>query len=547
VPETCAVRLLGGFRVEVDGRPVAAEAWRHRRGADLVKLLALAPQHRLHRDQVMERLWPEMGAEPAAANLRKAVHFARRALGGKESIGTDAELISLWPAGGLDVDADHAGTESADLLPEDPYTDWIQPHRERLRSRRLEHLRASGRWEEVIEIDRSDEQACRALMRTDLDRGNRQAALRQFQRLREVLRMDLGIAPEAETVALFEEAVAMEGPPSTAAAEQAQAFLARGLVQWNELEHDAAQLSAEQARARALEHHLGRELGEASALLGMVAMARGRWPDVFRQEFATAIQLGAEAPFVLDAHLCLAEASLNASSQTTGALAHELLEQAVAAHSDTAEALMSLLIGEAEFFAGHLEESTEWLSRAASLYEKEMGSGLAFASIRLGEIAVARNRRAEAVANLSSARRLTQSSHLASHLRARVLEVMIKASASPDECRTILVEADSLVAHPKEVCRPCSIGLWVAAAIACARAGDVARSRYWLGHAERLAGMWSGGPWQAAVWEARAELRMAEGDRGQATALLREAGELFGQCGRPLDEARCLSALASAS
>src|SRR5205807_10107380 len=44
----CAVRLLGGFQVVVNGQPVPAQEWRHRRGADLVKLLALAPQHRLH-------------------------------------------------------------------------------------------------------------------------------------------------------------------------------------------------------------------------------------------------------------------------------------------------------------------------------------------------------------------------------------------------------------------------------------------------------------------------------------------------------------------
>ncbi len=544
--QTCSVRLLGGFRVEVDGRPVGAEAWRHRRGADLVKLLALAPQHRLQRDQVMERLWPELGVKPAAANLRKAVHFARRALGGKESIGTEGELVALWPVGRLEVDTERAEVESADLMPEDPYTEWIQPHRERLRSRRLEVLRAAGRWEEVLETEQTDEDACRALMHAQLNRGDRQAAIRQFQRLRQILRVDFGVAPEPETVALFEQVVAMAGPPYSAPAEHAQALLARGLVQWNERELDAAQLSAENARALALDHHLGRELGEAIALLGMVAMARGRWPDVFRQEFATAIQLGTdEAPFVLDAHLCLAEASLNASAQATGALAHELLEQAVLAHSKGAEALMSLLIGEADFFAGRLDEANEWLSRAGGLYrETDAVSGLAFTLIRKAEVASARERRTEAALCLSTARQLTARSALDSHLRPRLLEAMIKASESADQGRGILAEADSLVAHRKEVCRPCSIGLWVAAAVACARAGEVARSRFWLGHSERLAGMWSGGPWQAAVWEARAELRMAEGDRVQAAALLREAGDLFAQCGRPLNEARCLAALA---
>jgi hypothetical protein len=109
----------------------------------------------------------------------------------------------------------------------------------------------------------------------------------------------------------------------------------------------------------------------------------------------------------------------------------------------------------------------------------------------------------------------------------------------------MLGEAEALMARPKEVCRPCSIGLAVAASIASSKAGGLARSRYWLGHAERLAGLWSGGPWQAAVWEARAALRTAEGDREQAHALLREAGDLFAQSGRPLDEARCRAAIAA--
>ena len=546
----CAVRLFGGFRVEVDGRAVAADAWRHRRGADLVKLLALAPQHRLHRDQVMERLWPDLEPKAAGANLRKAVHYARRALGGKESIRTEGELVALWPEGRLEVDADHAEAQTAELLPEDPYTDWIEPHRQRARTRRLEHLRATGHWGEVLAIDPTDEQACRALMRQELDQGNRQAAVRQFQRLRDVLRVDLAIPPEPATVALFEEAIALQGPLSTSPAERVQVLLANGLVRWNERDLDAAQTLAEEARALALDQQLARELGEASSLLGMVAMARGQWPTAFRQEFTSAMKMGRDqAPLVMDAQLCLAEAWVaGVDSQGTAELAHELLQVAIENRSSPAEALMSLLIGEAEFFSGHLDESNEWLSRAEDLYRgMDDGTGVALALIHIAEVDTAREHKLEALQRLRRARGLAEESVLTSHLGPRILEGMIESAESPDRSREILIEAEALVARPREICQPCSIGLRVAAAMASARAGDVGRARHWLESAERLAGMWSGGPWQAAVWEARAALREAEGDRGQAVALLREAGNLFTQCGRDLDAARCRAAIAADS
>ena len=75
------VRLLGRFEVAVDARPVAASAWGHRRAQDLVKLLALSPGHRLTRDEVVEALWPQLGAKAGVANLHKAVFHAWKALG----------------------------------------------------------------------------------------------------------------------------------------------------------------------------------------------------------------------------------------------------------------------------------------------------------------------------------------------------------------------------------------------------------------------------------------------------------------------------------
>ena len=80
------VVLLGGFRTIVDGVEVASDAWSQRRARDLVKLLALAPRQRMHREQVIDALWPELPVSAGGANLRKAVHFGRRALGWEDAI-----------------------------------------------------------------------------------------------------------------------------------------------------------------------------------------------------------------------------------------------------------------------------------------------------------------------------------------------------------------------------------------------------------------------------------------------------------------------------
>ncbi|TJW66973.1 MAG: hypothetical protein E5V29_19815, partial [Mesorhizobium sp.] len=99
------VDLLGQFRVSVDGRAASAAAWRRTSSVTLVKLLALARRQRLHREQVMDALWPDLEPEAAAANLRKAVHFTRRALGAHEIIALDGEIVALAPDAEIAIDA----------------------------------------------------------------------------------------------------------------------------------------------------------------------------------------------------------------------------------------------------------------------------------------------------------------------------------------------------------------------------------------------------------------------------------------------------------
>ena len=92
--------MLGGFRVSVGTRIVEGSSWRLRKPGTLVKLLALAEGHRLHRERVMELLWSELDEKSAANNLHRVLHFARGALevGSAETAPRYLELRGDWLA-----------------------------------------------------------------------------------------------------------------------------------------------------------------------------------------------------------------------------------------------------------------------------------------------------------------------------------------------------------------------------------------------------------------------------------------------------------------
>jgi DNA-binding SARP family transcriptional activator/tetratricopeptide (TPR) repeat protein len=209
-----SIELLGGFRVFVGGDELAAHAWATRRAAELVQLLALADDHRLTRDEVIEALWPHLDADAGAANLRKAAHHARQALADPEAVVLRGGQVALFPARSVETDVGRFEAEAdaslytGELLPEARYEDWTQTRRESLRSQAVELLRLSGELERLVEVDPTDEPAYRDLMRRELEAGSRPAAIRWYGRLRNALRRELGIPPSAETKAIYDECVA---------------------------------------------------------------------------------------------------------------------------------------------------------------------------------------------------------------------------------------------------------------------------------------------------------------------------------------------------
>src|SRR5918993_3080382 len=95
--EAVRIWLLGGFRVSVGSRSVPQDAWRLRKAAALVKLLALAPGHHMHREQAMDLLWPDSGRSASSNSLRKTLHTARRTLepaaGSRYLVSEDESLV----------------------------------------------------------------------------------------------------------------------------------------------------------------------------------------------------------------------------------------------------------------------------------------------------------------------------------------------------------------------------------------------------------------------------------------------------------------------
>ena len=230
------IALLGGFVMAVDGERVPSGAWSRRHAAALVKLLALRPDGRLHREQVLDLVWPDDPIESAVAKLHKAAHFARKVTGHAGTIVLRGDLVQLFPGAAVDVDVaafERDATEAlangdvalaaraldvyrGDLLPEDPYEDWAAGPRERLQRLRIGLLGLLQRWEELVALEPGDERAHLELMRQFAATGDRYSALRQFDRLDRTLRAELGVQPSREATQLRDLLLRQDPPPPSA-------------------------------------------------------------------------------------------------------------------------------------------------------------------------------------------------------------------------------------------------------------------------------------------------------------------------------------------
>ncbi|WP_026819446.1 AfsR/SARP family transcriptional regulator [Arthrobacter castelli] len=563
------IRLLGGFSVNVGDRFIDEGQWRLRRAAQLVKMLALAPRHQLSREMVIEAMWP--GAEPGQGmiNVRKTAFHARRVLGMQDGIMLDDGMVKLAPGHtvGTDVDAfttaahqaliedsaegcrDAAALYGGDLLPSDLYAQWCAAERDHLRSLFRDVLAGGQMWGRLVRDEPTHELAHREILRAQLAAGDRAAAIRQFEQLRTSLREELGVSPEPETVALYEQVLSMDGRESPTPADRARALLAWGMVHWRRADLDEAARTADEVRALAIDAQLPRELSEASELMGLVSYAQGTWQAMFPRIFLESVtHTPALAPFIFDANMCMSEFALCERTGTADVdkLAREMLRAGAGLESTQAQALGHLLRGEAALLAGKdVDHVRQDLLVAARLHEAGASvTGWALAVERLAQLDAVEQRRRDADHGHREALRIAERTSVPEHLLPCIYGGMI-SNEDDDVALQIIAEAEAATEH-LTVCDPCSMGFRVSASMVCSRTGETDRARGYLAEASRVAEMWNGGPWHAAVDEASAALEQAHG--APATVVserLQQAGAGFLAANRPRDAARCRAAAAA--
>lgn len=245
------VQTLGGFRLWRDGVEIEPAAWGREKALHLFQFLVTVRRHPspLHKEQIIDRLWPELDLEEGDRDFKVALNTIYKVLEPerkpraesrfiqRQGLVYSLDLAETW----IDADAfetlvaagNRAILEQADAipsyqralslytgdyLPERRYEDWSSAERERLQllglgvmttlanllieQSPLESIRLT---QHVLTVDPVWEEAYRVQMRAYLAQGNRPLAIRTYQQCVRMLDEELGVEPLPETRQLMEQ------------------------------------------------------------------------------------------------------------------------------------------------------------------------------------------------------------------------------------------------------------------------------------------------------------------------------------------------------
>ncbi|MBA4495218.1 BTAD domain-containing putative transcriptional regulator [Paenactinomyces guangxiensis] len=241
---TLRIQTLGDFRVWLGDDEVGMKDWQRGKAKELFQLLLTRRQSMLTKEEICTLLWSDADPKSAARDFKVALNALNNALEPKRSarsasffIQRQGSLYGFNLTSGFEMDAVEFerliqdGLKEKDItklqsglelyrgsyLPERRYEDWCFEERERLQSlfiRGAEQLAqiqveqkeidSAIHWcERILQEDACWEEAYRLLMYCFYQKNNRPQAIKQYQKCRDMLQKELGVAPMPKTEELF--------------------------------------------------------------------------------------------------------------------------------------------------------------------------------------------------------------------------------------------------------------------------------------------------------------------------------------------------------
>jgi len=249
---------MGKFGLVANGRGIVVDKWKRRQAVTLLKILVTHLDRPVHRERILDCLWPDVDEERGWGRLKVTMYYLRtqlRASGvGEDAVQTvgnayllrrdavwvDAENFEKLVTEGRTLeskgrcdDALHCYDKAqslyrGDYLEQEVYADWCAEERERLseiymemltrkaecHAQRSEFVEAAQVCRKALVHDPCRESFHCSLMQYLVHLGRADWAIAQYRNCQNVLAREFGVEPMPETQRLHQKILAQQISPA---------------------------------------------------------------------------------------------------------------------------------------------------------------------------------------------------------------------------------------------------------------------------------------------------------------------------------------------